>query len=65
MIQVLEQLTTTTDIEDHILLLNCSRDHHFISLCTQIMTEGSHFLRTKIQLTSPIEAISDNQATDN
>ena len=61
MIQVLDELDTCADAEDHIMLLNCSRSSDFITICTEIMVEASLFLRTKIQLAS---AVKDTEELD-
>ena len=50
MIQTLNELDTCSNTEDHIMLLNCSRNPEFIKRCLAIMAEGAKFLRTEIEL---------------
>ena len=50
LIQTLNNTNTCPDTEDHILLLNCSRDTDFVNWSLEIMSEATSFLRTDIQL---------------
>ena len=63
MIELLDTLNVAPGTEDHVLLLNSSRNPEFIKLATNIMSECQHFLRTEIKLPSPQKIAATDDPT--